>query len=79
MSQTLAGNNFYFFRPRRVWLLTSRLGTGKLLTFVYSVRQNVALHNVFKKNLAIFRPQPGCHEPWPEIIYIFPEQGEFGR
>jgi hypothetical protein len=23
-------------------------------------------------------PQPGCHEPWPEIIYIFTDQGEFG-
>ncbi len=30
---SLASNNFINSRPGRVWLVTSRLGTGKLLTF----------------------------------------------
>ncbi len=30
---SLAGNNLNFFRPGKVWLVTSQLGTGKLLTF----------------------------------------------
>jgi hypothetical protein len=33
----LGGNNLVFFRPERVWSVTSRLGTGKWLTLFYSV------------------------------------------
>jgi hypothetical protein len=33
----LTGNNLNYSRPVRVWLVTSRLGTGKSLTFFYSV------------------------------------------
>jgi hypothetical protein len=35
--QTLPGRNFYYSRAGRVWLVTSRLGTGISLTFFYSV------------------------------------------
>jgi hypothetical protein len=34
---SLARKNLYFSCPARVWLVTSRLGTGKSLTFFYSV------------------------------------------
>jgi hypothetical protein len=30
---------FNYSRPGRVWLVTSRLGTGKSFTFFYSVRR----------------------------------------
>ncbi len=33
----LGGNTLNYSRPRRVWLVTSRLGTGESLTFFYSV------------------------------------------
>ncbi len=34
---SLAGKYFNYSRPGRVWSVTSRLGTGNLLTFFYSV------------------------------------------
>jgi hypothetical protein len=34
---SLAGIQFNYFRPGRVWLVTSRLGTGKSFTMFYSV------------------------------------------
>jgi hypothetical protein len=34
---SLAGNNLIFPARERVWLVTPRLGTGKSLTFFYSV------------------------------------------
>ncbi len=38
MSLTLPGREYFnYSRPGRVWLVTSRLGTGKSLTFFYSV------------------------------------------
>ncbi len=33
----LDGNKFNYPHPGRVWLVTSRLGMGKLITFFYSV------------------------------------------
>jgi hypothetical protein len=37
-NQTLPGwENLSYSRPGRVWFVTSRLGTGKLITFFYSV------------------------------------------
>jgi hypothetical protein len=38
-NQTLSGREkLKYFRPVRVWLVTSRLGTGKSPTFFYSAR-----------------------------------------
>jgi hypothetical protein len=34
---SLGGNDLNYSRPGRVWSLTSQLGTGKRLTFSYSV------------------------------------------
>ncbi len=34
---SLAGNNLFYSRPGRGWLVSSRLGTGKTVTFFYSV------------------------------------------
>jgi hypothetical protein len=34
---SLAGVNFNYSWPDRVWLVTSRLGTGKSLSFFYAV------------------------------------------
>ena len=50
MSRTLAGNNLYFFRPRRVWLLTSWLGTGKSLTF-FTVYDNHPIGTTLLKKI----------------------------
>jgi hypothetical protein len=37
-NQTLPGLELLkYSRPERVWLVTSRLGTGKTITFFYSV------------------------------------------
>jgi hypothetical protein len=45
-NQTLPGEEkFNYFRPGRVWLATSRLGTGKWLTFFYSVWTKFELKN----------------------------------
>ncbi len=40
---SLAGINVYSSRPGRVWLVTSRLGTGKTITSFYSVYNPVII------------------------------------
>ncbi len=60
MSLSLAGNNNS--RPGRVWLVTSRLGTGKSLTFFYSV---VGMKEV----VWAYTVYPHCHESI--IIFCF--------
>jgi hypothetical protein len=42
----LTGKKFNYSRPGRVWLVTSRLGTGKWLTFFYSVETPPPLQHV---------------------------------
>ncbi len=46
--QTLPGREYsFYYRPGRVWLVTSRLGTGMSLTFFYSVGDFFDILNCF--------------------------------
>jgi hypothetical protein len=72
---SLTGNNFYLLfnnsRPVRVWLVTSRLGTGISLTFFYSVgsslveKYDMELMQVFLPTIVV---QPIGYDDAKEIL-----------
>jgi hypothetical protein len=54
--QTLSGGEYFnYSRPRRVWLVTSRLGTGKTLTFFYSVLLTCEVNKVLRYSTGAFQ------------------------
>jgi hypothetical protein len=66
---SLAGKKFNYSRPGKVWLVTSRLETGKSITFftVYDMYENCTVHVVEKLEIVFLSRISEMHERFLSI------------